>query len=222
MMKIRLAVITFLVLPVLTVNAQKSDCKVLIPDLSGTYAGPCKNGLAHGKGVAQGLDYYEGQFSKGLPSGKGTYKWKDGSYYEGEWVNGLKEGKGRMVYPDSVITGYWKNDRFAGKELIPPYKITRNTNVARVSVRKSGAVEGVRILLLQAGSDNVAIENFSIASSSGSEYRSAKMYGIQNVLFPLDVKVTYLSWNKMRTGKFEVVFEITINEPGAWEITLNN
>jgi len=80
----------------------------------------------------------------------------------------------------------------------------------------------VRILLLQAGSDNVAIENFSIASSSGSEYRSGKMYGIQNVLFPLDVKVKYMTWNKMRTGQIEVIFEFTINEPGAWEVTLNN
>lgn len=62
-------------------------------------------------------------------------------------------------------------------------------NLARSTFKKSGAIEGVRILLLQAGSDNVAIENFSIASSSGSEYRSGKMYGIQNVLFPLDVKV---------------------------------
>ena len=221
-MKIRLSVITFLLLPVFTVHAQNSECQVLLPDISGTYSGGCKKGLAHGKGVAQGIDYYEGQFLKGLPSGKGIYKWKDGPYYEGEWINGLKEGKGRMVYPDSVITGYWKKDRFIGKELVPPYKITRSTNVARASIRKSGAVEGVRILLLQAGSDNVAIENFSIASSSGSEYRSGKMYGIQNVLFPLDVKVTYLSWNKMRTGKVEVIFEITINEPGAWEITLNN
>lgn len=95
-------------------------------------------------------------------------------------------------------------------------------NLARSTFKKSGAIEGVRILLLQAGSDNVAIENFSIASSSGSEYRSGKMYGIQNVLFPLDVKVKYMTWNKMRTGQIEVIFEFTINEPGAWEVTLNN
>lgn len=221
-MKTGSAIILALFISVGFVNGQSDNCKVLLESISGTYTGKCKNGLAHGKGIAQGIDYYEGNFSKGLPSGKGIYRWKDGSYYDGEWESGKKEGKGRLVQKDSEIIGYWKNDEYAGKELIPPYKITRNTNVARATFKKSGAIEGVRILLLQAGSDNVAIENLSIASSSGSEYRSGRMYGIQNVLFPLDVKVKYMTWNKMRTGQIEVIFEFTINEPGAWEVTLNN
>lgn len=206
----------------LGLRAQQNDCKVLLESISGTYEGKCKNGLANGKGIAQGTDRYEGTFVKGLPSGRGVYKWADGSYYDGEWKDGKKEGKGKLVKKDSEISGYWKDDEYAGEELIPSYKVIRSMNLARATFNKSGAIEGVRILLLQAGSDNVAIENFSIASSSGSEYRSGKMYGIQNVLFPLDVKVRYMTWNKMRTGQIEVIFEFTINEPGAWEVTLNN
>jgi len=205
-----------------SIEAQQNYCRVLLESISGTYTGKCKNGLAHGKGIAQGIDYYEGTFVKGLPSGKGLYRWKDGSYYDGEWENGKKEGKGKLVQNDSGMSGYWKNDEYIGEELIPAYKITRSTNIARATFKRSGAIEGVRILLLQAGSDNIAIENLSIVSSSGSEYRSGRMYGIQNVLFPLDVKIQYLTWNKMRTGKIEVIFEFTINESGAWELTLNN
>mgnify|MGYP002388643376 FL=1 len=205
-----------------SLQAQQNDCKVLLESISGTYTGKCKKGLAHGKGSAQGIDYYEGTFSKGLPSGKGLYRWSDGSYYDGEWKDGKKDGRGKLVRDGSEISGFWKNDEYIGKEIIPPYKVTRSLNLARSTFKRSGAIEGVRILFLQAGSENVAIENLSIASSSGSDYRSGKMYGIQNVFFPLDVKIQYFTWNKMRTGKVEVIFEFTINEPGAWEVTLNN
>ena len=221
-MKIRLIILLSLFISCNSVNAQQKECKVTVPALSGTYSGGCRNGLAHGKGTAQGIDFYEGQFSKGVPSGKGLYRWKDGPYYEGEWVNGLREGKGKMVYSDSTITGYWKNDKYVGEDPVVPYKVTRSMNVTRATIIKSGAIEGVRILLLQAGSDNLDIERFSLAYSSGSEYQSGRMFGIQNVLFPLDVKVKYMLWNKLRTGQLEVIFEFTIFEPGAWEITLNN
>ena len=31
--------------------------------------------------IAQGIDHYEGQSSKGIPEGKGTYKWADVTAY---------------------------------------------------------------------------------------------------------------------------------------------
>ena len=92
-MKIRLIILLSLFISCNSVNAQQKECKVTVPALSGTYSGGCRNGLAHGKGTAQGIDFYEGQFSKGVPSGKGLYRWKDG-LYEGEWVNGLRRRKG--------------------------------------------------------------------------------------------------------------------------------
>jgi len=47
----------------------QDDCKVLIPEISGQYVGKCKKGLAHGKGLAIGIDRYEGSFKKGYPEG---------------------------------------------------------------------------------------------------------------------------------------------------------
>jgi len=94
------------------VYAQQNDCKVTIADISGSYSGGCKNGLAHGKGVAQGIDRYEGQFMKGKPDGKGIYKWANGTSFEGQWKNGMREGMGKMVYSDSVVTGYWRDDKY--------------------------------------------------------------------------------------------------------------
>jgi hypothetical protein len=59
-------------------EAGVENCKVLLPALSGNYEGGCKKGLADGKGKASGTDVYEGEFSKELPHGKGTYTWSNG------------------------------------------------------------------------------------------------------------------------------------------------
>lgn len=205
------------------VYPQQTDCKVLKPEISDSYTGGCKNGLANGKGEARGIDYYEGQFDKGMPSGKGTYKWADGTYYEGHWENGNRDGTGRMVYKDSTVTGYWKDDIYAGKKLIPPYEVLRTMSVSRSNIIKSvGAVDEVKIRILQGGSDNRTVTNLSITSSSGDEFRTDNVYGLEKVVFPLDVKVRYTSRTQFGTAQFNVIFDFRINEPGVWEVTISN
>jgi hypothetical protein len=203
--------------------AQTSECRVSKASISGSYTGGCKNGLAHGKGIAQGTDRYEGQFVKGLPGGKGTYRWASGVYYEGEWKNGMREGEGKMVYPDSTVTGFWKEDKFQGAALIKPYEIITSMSVSRFTFTKaSGSTAGVRIRVTQGGLDNISIEDFSLIYDSGSEYRSGNYYGIENVRFPLSVKVKYRSWNQLMTTQYSVIFEFVINQPGNWELVLIN
>jgi hypothetical protein len=221
-MKPRLLIIAVLLSGSFTF-AQQSNCKVNLANISGTYTGSCKNGLAHGKGKAQGVDSYEGQFIKGFPSGNGTYRWSNGSYYEGQWRNGLREGIGKMVYKDSVADGYWENDKYTGARVIPAYSITRSMGVTRSSIKKTiSSVPGVNIRILQGGTENTTIEDFSLTYSSGEEYRSGYIYGVQNTIFPLNVRITYISWNQFHSTRFNVVFEITINDPGSWDLTLNN
>lgn len=205
------------------VFAQQSDCKVTIPGISGSYSGDCKNGLAHGKGIAQGVDHYEGQFIKGKPDGKGIYKWANGTSYEGQFKNGMKEGKGKIVYKDSTVTGFWKEDKYLGEKLIAPYKIIRSMSVARSSITKSADFpNGVKIKILQGGSDNKEIEDFSLSFSSGDEYHIGDTYGIQNIFLPLDIKIMYRSWNQLHTAQYNVEFEFTIYDPGAWTVVLSN
>lgn len=221
-MNYRLFLILFLIAGNL-VFAQENGCKVLKPEISGSYSGGCKDGLANGKGVARGTDYYEGQFSKGMPSGKGMYKWADGTYYEGHWENGIRQGSGKMVYRDSTVTGYWKDDIYAGKKLVPPYEIKRTMSVSRSSIIKStGAVDEVRIRILQGGSDNRSVSNLFITGSSGDEFRTDRVYGLEKVIFPLDVKVSYTSRTQFGTSQFNVIFDFRINEPGVWEVTISN
>lgn len=210
----------------LKLAGQNSNCKVLIPEISGTYVGDCKKGLAHGNGTATGTDRYEGQFNKGLPNGNGTYQWTNGPVYTGEWSKGRMDGKGEMKYftarGDSIVSGYWRDGSYLGKENIPSYTIIRKDNLLSSNFRKIGEGEEVIIKFMRKGQKNPAVSGLSITYTSGSQFKSGTYEGIQNVHYPFDLKITYRTSNPISMGQFDVVFECTINEPGKWEITLNN
>lgn len=205
------------------VTAQDNQCKVLMPSISGTYTGDCKKGLAQGKGISQGTDRYEGQFVKGLPQGKGTYTWADGSVYTGEWVKGLREGAGEMIHAGgNTETGYWKGDKYAGKELVRPYVVIRRDNLLSSSFRRIGDGNDIIVKIMMKGQINTGLRNLVVATNNGSQFKSGFHTGIENVYFPLDLKVTYTTNNPVSLSSFDVVFECTINEPGRWEVILTN
>lgn len=206
--------------------AQK-ECKVLMPEISGSYTGKCKKGLAQGKGLAVGTDTYEGRFLKGLPDGDGKYTWKDGRIYEGSWIEGMRDGKGTMTYPtpgeDSIVIGYWKKDEYVGTEFIPPYKVTRNQGTVRHSIRKVNEVgSGFSVGLYLAGAFNNDVDNFTIDAISGQPFESGRKRGIENAIVPYKVSIRYRVWNQMHTQQHDVFFDFTINEPGTFEVTITN
>lgn len=202
---------------------QEPGCIVKLPAISGSYTGGCKKGLANGKGIAQGVDRYEGQFVSGLPEGKGIYRWADGSYYDGEWKKGIREGMGKMVKGDSVIIGFWNANKYQGRRKPLSYSIKSNRYVARYTFSKT--IEhgnGVKIRIMLGGSVNSEIEDFSLGYNSGTEYKNLPVYGIENCSTPMDVTVRYRTWNQLHTIQFDVVFEFTIYEPGVWNVTIIN
>ena len=207
-------------------SGQTSECKVLIPEIVGTYVGECKNSMAHGMGTATGIDRYEGHFVKGLPDGKGTYTWSYGALYKGEWKKGLRDGEGEMVYVtakgDSLVKGYWRSGNYVGERSIPAYSVIRKDNLLSTNFRKTGEGDGVIIKLMMKGQVNSRVGGLTMASSSGTRYKAGRYEGIQAVRYPLDLKITYTTNNPISRSSFDVVFECTITEPGKWEITLNN
>jgi hypothetical protein len=205
-------------------SAQTGDCKVLLPRLAGSYTGDCRKGFAHGKGLAQGLDRYEGEFKKGLPEGLGLYRWADGTWYEGYWKEGLREGSGKMVYgTDSARTGYWRADKYIGEKNIKRYEILQSRYVARSSfVKTANQPNQVKVKLSLGGTPNTTVQDFSMTPTSGDEYNPGNAYGLQNVTFPVTIRLQYRTWNVMRTVMTDVTFEFRINEPGSWEVTVQN
>ncbi|MBK9391565.1 MAG: hypothetical protein IPN68_15790 [Bacteroidetes bacterium] len=207
-----------------TLSAQVSECKVLLPRLSGTYEGECRKDLAHGKGLAQGIDRYEGEFRKGYPDGRGTYRWADGTFFEGYWKQGLREGSGRMIYSaDSIITGYWKADKYSGKQDLKQYEILQTRYIARTSFTRNGdSPSQVKIKLMLGGLANNDVQDFSLIYSSGEEFRLGAAYVVQNVTYPVTIRITYLTWNVLHTVLSPAAIEFRINDPGNWDVNIQN
>src|SRR5687767_8279771 len=87
-------------LPAGSAHAQNATgCKVLDPELQGSYDGGCVNGYAEGRGEARGRATYIGAFSAGRKHGKGVKTWPaTGDRYEGDFVEDRKHGTGTYAW----------------------------------------------------------------------------------------------------------------------------
>ena len=98
--------------------ADAKGCKIYNPTPKPNetikWSGPCKDGVAEGKGV---LEYftdgkpgarYEGTLKRGKFDGRGRLKTGDGAVYDGDWVEGAQEGYGEYTAPDNAtFRGGW-------------------------------------------------------------------------------------------------------------------
>ncbi len=206
-------------------TSAQEECKVLVPALQGEYGGKCKKGLAHGKGVARGIDTYEGNFRKGLPHGKGRYEWNTGEIYDGEWINGMRDGEGKYVFKinerDTTIAGLWEEDRYIGPKPVKP-KIIQKFNVEKVSFYRQGEGEQVEMEFFLSGTVNGSLEDLAIIGSSGSEFSTGRTVGFQNVEFPFVCKVVYRTYNALMTVQRNCSLEFEISQPGRWQVRIYN
>lgn len=204
--------------------SQEVDCKVLLPNISEKYIGKCKNGLAHGKGIAFGIDTFKGNFTNGLPNGKGIYIWKDNITYTGRWKNGRMHGKGKLNFnKDSVLIGYWQNGEFLKSEITKSpqaFSIIKNKNIDRCRIVKTG--NGNQILIkLQEFSGQRPYDFFSVSVDGGNYYKMGNNIGIDITNLPVEVNIKFAAPSKLKTVNYtyEIVFKI--NEFGNWEVTIS-
>ncbi len=231
----------YILLPLVLITGSlfgQETCKVSLVSISGKYEGQCKKGKADGEGTAEGIDKYTGTFKDGLPSGKGTYYWKNGDSYSGEWLKGKMEGQGtktikRNGKADSIVNGFWKKDIYAGK-YEKPYIISAQTNqIARIEVRKisqdqinnitielSNTSGGVPSLGVSAIGNKASLSDIIILS--GAYLRTVNMNdGPKGTTLKL-LEVTFPFKARYKIGAQEMTIEIL--EPGDWLINafLNN
>lgn len=202
------------------------NCKVLKPEIDGSYAGDCKKGLANGTGLAIGTDRYEGQFIKGLPNGEGTYTWSAGQTYKGKWKDGKREGEGEYTFfyngKDSTLYGNWLNDNYIGEISKNPI-VNYKSGIDRYSITKAGDLKNrVLINIYQNGMRNTGISNLMVSSSNGYEVNVGLSIGYDEIIFPVKIKVTYTTMNKLKTASYYVEFDFEIFETGDWKVDLHN
>jgi hypothetical protein len=204
----------------------QEGCKVLKSGISANYEGKCKNGLAHGKGVASGTDRYEGQFTKGLPNGYGTYTWAGGDTYTGDWINGMRHGIGKYTIKkengDSIQNGVWQQDIYWGPKPNNPV-VNYKSGVKRFNFEnnKTG-LNRVLFDLTASGTRNHKITDLRVSSSSGSDTKSGTYFGYEGVVFPVKIKIIYTSTSSYHSYPVEVRFDFEISEPGDWKVSIDN
>lgn len=202
----------------------QSECKVLLPRISESYTGSCKQGLADGEGEAIGTDQYKGNFRKGLPDGQGTYIWQTGEVYTGAWKKGLRDGSGRYTFSyngrDSVMTGEWKEDKYLGIKQPPAYVIEYRNGVGRISFARVGDRPYVKYKFSRNGGELNNLSNLLLKGTSGSERMSTDFTGYEQVTFPFSGKVSFNAPNSFMTGQITCELRMTINQSGSWIVTI--
>jgi hypothetical protein len=202
----------------------QEKCRVLVPSLIGKYTGDCRDGLANGRGESTGEDFYSGDFVKGLPDGKGKYIWKNGATYEGEWKKGMRNGNGIYISKaegrDTVLNGIWKEDRFVGAKRAEPYVIEYRNGVARITAMRIGDRPYVKYKFTQSGLEANIISGLLMQGSSGTERNNFDFTGFEGVNFPFSGRLTFTAPNNFRTAMISCEIRLTINEPGAWVVTI--
>lgn len=215
--------IVFITLSFISVNSfSQSDCKVLKAEISLSYSGGCKKGLAQGQGEAFGIDSYKGNFKKGYPNGKGTYTWSTGEIYTGEWKNGMRQGSGIYSFfienRDTTIKGRWLKDEYLGPVKVKDWSVTSQKMTDRYRVERRGDGDAVYVRILNFTGPEVS--NLEVIGDSGQEVKVSDMTGYENIIFPFKMIIRYRSWNKMHTMEVDNFIEFIFNTKGEWEITI--
>lgn len=197
---------------------EPANCKVLLPEISGSYEGECKKGLADGLGKATGVDQYEGEFKKGYPNGKGKYTWKNGDSYDGEWGKGMRNGYGQMTIKaepkDSITVGYWSDNTFIGAEKFT-YKVNQKSiNIVNIRFAHLNNEKNQIDVIFNENGKPIPIYGFGVTELVGHYSNITKSdfsKTINSVVFPFRAEVN--------AGGY--YFDFTLNQSGMWRITVD-
>jgi hypothetical protein len=201
------------------------DCKVLLKEISGSYTGDCKDGLADGKGIAHGTDRYEGSFSKGLPDGKGTYTYKNGDIFKGEWKNGFKNGKGKLKYTvngkTTTLSGFWAEDSYKGVNLQEEeYRVTNMTGIEHYSIKKTGDNENCIQISFERILDKYIPSDLTVEISSGYKLDQNLKVLILNYQLPVQCALHFTIKVQETLKQCNLTFDIL--KPGKYEVFISN
>ncbi|WP_242132582.1 MORN repeat-containing protein [Aestuariivivens marinum] len=222
--QLNLCMLFFFLLNISLVAAQE-DCKVLLENISGTYSGECKNGIANGIGIAKGIDSYEGEFKKGFPHGNGIMTYTNGSVYEGSWKKGKRNGEGVFtanIEGKKVIKkGIWKDDEYIGKPKSQMYRVITDMGVRNYKIRKVGDAINQVTIEVRVNGQRIRIPTNTIGDS-GNYWIDQDLGIFKGTNVPFECNMNYSFNNVSNPGTTLVNFNFIILEPGEWKVEVNH
>lgn len=212
-------------IPYLYSQQESTSCKVLLKEISGTYKGDCKDGLADGKGTATGEDSFTGIFLNGLPEGKGVYKYKNGNMFSGYWKNGLKNGKGEFKNiidgKASFIKGYWKDGEYAGTtQPDDDYRITNLSGIENYTIKKVESKENVIEISFEKVMKKYIPKDLEVTISSGYKIDQSLKILVLNYNLPVNCNLHFTIKTGLDFKQCNLGF--TITDPGRYEVFISN
>ena len=115
-------------------EGQKHGVGKIIYVSSNEYQGEFVRGLKSGKGrfhYASNDSIYEGDWLKDLKNGYGIQNWINGAKYDGYWKDNLKDGEATMIFEDgNTYVGPWRRDKMHGI-----HQVTKNGNTTTIEYR---------------------------------------------------------------------------------------
>lgn len=220
---------TLILVFMLSVSAAHSGgidtCKVLLKEISGTYKGDCKDGLAHGKGKAVGEDTYNGEFKNGLPDGKGKYTYKDGNMFSGHWVNGLKQGEGKFTYyangKANVLEGFWQNGEYVGRTSPEEmFRVTNQTGIGHYSIKKVEGEDGKISIAFYTVNVKYVPTDLKVTATNGQVHQDYKNISVTEYNCPVTVSIYFTI--KSQAGSKQCFLFFDILKPGNYEVTVSD
>ncbi len=223
---VQLTILFFLVqIPCSFAQQTDSSCKVLLKEISDSYQGGCKDGMAEGKGTAKGEDTYVGYFRNGLPEGKGEYTYKNGSIFSGNWSNGLKNGNGKFKSvlngKTNIVAGYWKDGEYAGvSEPDDEYRITNISRIENYSIRKTASNVNMIEISFEKVMKKYIPRDLSLTLSSGYRIEQNLKIIVQNYTLPVNCSLHFTI--PTSGGDLQCNFGFNILKPGKYEVFISN
>lgn len=102
-------------------------------------------------------------------------------------------------------------------------KVVHKVSIDRYSFKKTGGTKDrVLIDFLQNGMRNTSISNFAISASNGIEANLGHSVGYDYIEFPVTIRISYMTMNKLRSKEYQAIFEFEITEPGDWILEIHN
>jgi hypothetical protein len=118
------------------------------------------------------------------------------------------------------MSGIWKNDSHVGPKPSTP-KVATQYNVISTSFVRTGEGNEISISFYQNHITN-QVTYVDITTRSGNEIRSGNIINLWDIRFPFNCKINYVTWNSLKTQQYDCILEFEINQPGSWDLRIEN